>query len=306
VTDKAAKLVKDVEQAYWDLWLAYRNLETTKEARDGSLESWRGVSAKEVASDAEAEPTARNQYFLFRGKVVDALRAVYAGEHRLRFLLGLASEDGRLIRPCGNPTVTKIRFDWDEIRAEALENRNELTRQRWKIRQRAAELTAARAAALPAMDASNAQWQPAQQFALPIGYRTSTAGIRNAQMVLARDQAALEDIELSVVHELIGAVRNLDAAYVLAQTHSNRQKATAQEVDALTERHSEAASPDVLADAQNRRAVTAIEYWNSLADFANALTDVHLKKGSLLSYHNIVVDDPSAAEREEDNRDISD
>lgn len=304
VKDKAANLMKDVEQAYWDLWLAYRNLETTKEARDASLESWRGVSSGKETSDVESDT--RKQYFLFRGKVVDSLRAVYAGEHRLRYLLGLSSEDGRLIRPCENPTVTKTSFDWHKIRAEAVEDRTELTRQRWKVRQREAELAAAKAAALPALDASNAQWQPAKKSVAPIGYRNSMAGIRNAQMLLAREQAALEDVELNAVHELTEALRNLNAAYSLAQTHFNRRKATTQEVEALTERHSQVASPGVLADAHDRRAATAIDYWNSLADYANALSNLHLKKGSLLSYRNIVVDDSAATEREKDNSDALD
>jgi len=296
VKEAAANLVTDVERTYWDLWRGYRNLDTAKAGRDASQESWRDIHAQKVESDAPAvlEQAAREQYFLFRDKMSDAIRAIYAGEQRLRFLLGLPGEDGRLIRPSEDPTVTKTSFDWHEIRAEALENRTELSRQRWKLRQRETELVAAKA-----------QLQPSQESAPPIGYRTSMAGIRNAQMVLAREKAALEDIELNAVHQLTGAVRNLDEAYVLAQTHSNRWKATEQEVEALTERHSPLATPDVLADAHNRRAATAIDYWKSLADFANALSDVHLKKGSLLRYRNIVVDDYSAAEGEEENRDAS-
>lgn len=125
-------------------------------------------------------------------------------------------------------------------------------------------------------------------------------------MLLAREQAALEDVELNAVHELTEALRNLNAAYSLAQTHFNRRKATTQEVEALTERHSQVASPGVLADAHDRRAATAIDYWNSLADYANALSNLHLKKGSLLSYRNIVVDDSAATEREKDNSDALD
>jgi len=306
VKDKAASLVKDVEHAYWGLWRACRNLETTKEARDASLESWRGVSSEKEASDVEVECDARKQYFLFRGKVVDALRAVYAGEHRLRFLLGLSSEDGRLIRPCEDPSLTKASFDWDESRTEALDNRTELARQRWKLQQRELELAAAKAAAIPAISTSNAyQWTERQQL-LPVGKRAAMQGVRNAQLLLAREQAAMEDIELGVVHELAGAVRNLDAACSLAQTHSNSRRATEQEVEALKGRHSHSAAPDALADALGRRAATAIDYWKSLADFANALSDVHLKKGSLLSYRNIVVDDSAVTEREKDNRDASD
>ena len=294
--DAAANLVTDVERTYWDLWRGYRNLDTAKAGRDASQQSWRDIYAQKVESDApaELEQDARKQYFLFRRKMEDAIRAVYASGQRLRFLLGLPGEDGRLIRPSEDPTVTKTSFDWTKLQAEALENRPELARQRWKLRQSELELKAA-----------EAHLQPAQESALPVGYRTPMAGMRNAQLQLAREQAVLEDIELNAVHELTEAVRNLDAAYSLAQTHSNRRKASEQEIEALTKHHSQAASRDTLADAQNRRAATAIDHWKSLVDFANALSDFHLKKGSLLSYRNIVVDDSAAVERDEDNRDAS-
>lgn len=300
--DAAADVVRDVERAYWDAWRACRNLDTMKAGRDASLESWRNISSPRETSDAFE----REQYFLFRGEVENALREVYASEQRLRFLVGLASDDGRLIRPSDDPDLTRPRFDWNAIREEALENRTELSRQRWKIRQRELELAAAKAAAKPAMDVSNAyQWTERQQF-LPVGQRTQLSGIRNAQSLLVREQGALEDIELNAVHELTEAVRNLEAAYVLAQTYSSRRKAAGQEVEALTKHQSQGASPDALADAPNRRAATAIEYWNSLTDFASALGDFHLKKGSLLSYRNIVMDDSAAAEREKASRDASD
>jgi len=303
--DAAANVVADVERAYWDSWRAYRNLDTMKAARDASLESWRGITSEKEASDIALQRDAGRQYFVFRGKVVDAWRAVYVNEQRMRFLLGLPSDDGRLIRPCEAPSLTRTRFDWNEIRAEALENRAELTRQRWRLRQREAELAATKAAAKPATDAWNAYFPPDRGQLPPLGERTLRAGERNAQMLLAREQAMLEEIELSVVSELTGAIRNLDMASQRAQTYANRRKATERVAEVLADRSDSAAS-DALADAQSRRAAATIDYWKSLANFANALSDVHLKKGTLLSYRNIVTDDSSPAEREKGNGDVPD
>ena len=123
-------------------------------------------------------------------------------------------------------------------------------------------------------------------------------------MRLARERAVLQEIEMNVMRELMDAVRKLEAAYTLAQTGSNRRKAAEQEIETLTAPQSNAATTDVLADAQNRRADAAIHHWRSLADFANALSDMHFK-GTLLGYRNIVVDDTATAERGKDNRDAS-
>ena len=153
--DKVGRLVKDVEQAYWDLWLAYRNLETVKQARDGWLESRRRI-ASDSASSADIERDAREQAFLSRDTVEDASHSVDDGERRLRFLLGL-SGDGRLIRPSEAPSLTKPRLDWTKIQAETLENSPLIARQRWELRRSELELNAAKAAL-----ARNGQLQPAQ------------------------------------------------------------------------------------------------------------------------------------------------
>ena len=36
-------------------------------------------------------------------------------ENRLRYLMGLAATDGRLIRPKDEPTTAKVVFDWLEV-----------------------------------------------------------------------------------------------------------------------------------------------------------------------------------------------
>jgi hypothetical protein len=48
------------------------------------------------------------------------------------------------------------------------------------------------------------------QYQMPIGFRRELAGVRHAQLRLARDKALLEDMELDVSHGLSQAIRNLD------------------------------------------------------------------------------------------------
>ncbi len=149
-------LVSDTEQAYWELYFSYRNLEARKAGRDSSLEAWRKVHALYVeqsrGGEADKEAQAREQYFFFRSEVEQALSDVYRSESRLRFMMGIAASDGRLIRPSDEPTTARITFDWQQSLVEALSRSAELRKQKWVIKQRELELVAAKNLILPRLD----------------------------------------------------------------------------------------------------------------------------------------------------------
>ena len=149
-------LVSDTEQSYWELYFAYRNLEARKAGRDSSLEAWRKVHALYVeqsrGGEADKEAQAREQYFFFRSEVEQALTDVYRCENRLRYMMGISASDGRLIRPADEPTTARIAFDWQQSLVEALSRSAELRKQKWVIKQRELELTAAKNLLLPRLD----------------------------------------------------------------------------------------------------------------------------------------------------------
>ncbi len=168
----------NVENAYWDLYLAYRDLDAKIRARDAALESWRRVhalfTAGRAGGEAEKEAESREQYFRFQeevqnsleGRLIDGtqtfngssggtlrqIQGVRVSERRLRLLMGLPISDGRLIRPIDEPRMAKVVFDWEEVLNEALTRRVELRRQRWQIKRRELELIAARNYLLPNLD----------------------------------------------------------------------------------------------------------------------------------------------------------
>ncbi|QGJ69356.1 Cell division protein FtsK [Planctomycetales bacterium 10988] len=173
------RLVSDVENAYWDLYFAYRDLDARVAGRDSALETWRKIYALyeqgAKGGEADKEAQAREQYFLFRAQVEDALSGspggstqsgsgtrpgvfrgaggVYAREANLRLLLGIAATDGRLIRTTDEPTTAEVHFDWDAILHEAFCRRVELRRQRWLVKRRELELVAAKNFLKPRLDA---------------------------------------------------------------------------------------------------------------------------------------------------------
>ncbi len=169
--------VSDVENAYWDLYYAYRDLDAKINARDAALETWRRVSPQVAAGrlGAEQESLAREQYFRLQEDVQNALTGkllegthtnngssggtfrgtagVNLAERRLRLLMGIPINDGRTIRPADEPPEAKIVFCWDDILAEALTRRVELRRQKWIVKRRELELEAAKKFLLPTLDA---------------------------------------------------------------------------------------------------------------------------------------------------------
>ncbi len=168
----------NVENAYWDLYYSYRDLDAKVKARDTALETWRRIQALSEAGrrggEAEKEAQAREQYYRFESEVQDSLAGrpldgtrtnngshpgtfrglpgVLVNEKRMRLLMGVTPEHSTLIRPSDEPFPASVVFDWGSISTEALARRSELRRQRWRIKQRELELLATRNFLLPRLD----------------------------------------------------------------------------------------------------------------------------------------------------------
>jgi beta-lactamase regulating signal transducer with metallopeptidase domain len=129
-----SNMINDLERAYWDLYYNYRSLNAVQAGRDSALQTWRKVHALFVTGgkggEAAKEAQAREQYFLFRAQVENTLGMLHTAESRLRYMMGLGSTDGRLIRPVDQPTTAEVRFDWTEVLSEALNHPVELPQDR--------------------------------------------------------------------------------------------------------------------------------------------------------------------------------
>ncbi|MBX7165574.1 MAG: TolC family protein [Pirellulales bacterium] len=171
-------LVSNVENAYWDLYFAYRLLDARVKARDSALATWRRVEelyrSGAAGGSASDEAQAGARYFVLWSAVQDALSGraagstqplpgarsgaftgaggLYARESNLRFLMGVSLNDGRLIRPANEPTIARVAYDWNEVAGEALVRRVELRQQKWRIKRRELELVASRNFLLPQLD----------------------------------------------------------------------------------------------------------------------------------------------------------
>jgi len=339
-------LISDVENAYWELYFAYRDLDAKIAARARALETWRRIHALYAlgrqGGEAAKEAQAREQYFrldedvqnALTGKVIEkstsntfrGLGGVHANERRLRLIMGVQTNDGRLIRPSQEPVTAKVSFNWTEAVTSAMIDRSELRRQQWRIKRRELELNASKQFLLPQLDAvgryrwrgygrnllnangdkpirDNAyegllnggfqEWQLGFELSYPVGFRQAHSQIRNAQLNLAREVAVLETQELEIVHDLAGAFGEIERAYTVAQTNYNRRLASKQQLAALeaaydtADENQKARLLDLLLDAQRRLADAESRFYRSLAEYTVAIKQVHFHQGSLLTYNGV-------------------
>ena len=122
-------LVRDVEQSYWELYFAYRDLDTKIAARESSRETWenRKLRFDNGLGRPDDEAQARQQFFSFKAQAQNALTGtsngqpgVISAERNLRRLLGIGAADGRLIRPATEPLLAPVAFDWDQSQTSCL------------------------------------------------------------------------------------------------------------------------------------------------------------------------------------------
>ncbi|MGL4512195.1 MAG: TolC family protein [Lacipirellulaceae bacterium] len=347
--------LSNVENAYWELVFAYRDLESKKTARDNSLAAWQRVKELSESGLAGAESDkvaqAAEQYFRFQqdvenalaGRVTDGTRSfngstggtfqgaggVYVAERRLRLLMGAPINDGRLIRPATEPKPAEVVFAWDQVVASAISRRPETLAQRLRIKRRGMELQASKNFLLPDLDmvglyryrglgdnlydasvplsemgpnvgSGTDEWQMGFEMNVPLGYRRGHAGVRNAELALARERALLGELERQIVHDVSNAVAEQSRLYQNVQTAYNRRSAAVEQYEILNSSVVQESARgrridyDLLLDSIRRVSDAEIAYHRAAAEYAVALKNVNLESGNLLTYCNV-----HFAEREE-------
>ncbi len=160
--------VSDIENAYWDLYFAYRNLDAKIAARDSALEIWRRINALHESGrrggEADKEAQAREQYYRFQEEVQNALSGrlfegtrtfngssggtfranagVQVAERRLRMLIGYPINELQMLRPSSEPVGAPVTFNWEHLLWQSINRRSELRAQKFLVKRRELELEA--------------------------------------------------------------------------------------------------------------------------------------------------------------------
>ncbi|MDA7923863.1 TolC family protein [Mariniblastus sp.] len=166
-------LVNNVENAYWDLYFAYRLYESRKKSRDAALDTFTKINSRSDV-DKDAKDQASEQYWYFEdellaaqtGRVIDGTRSnngstggtfqgnigIQVAERRLRLLIGRKINSVDTIRPNQDPTIAGVKFNWNAISQEALRNRSEIRRQKLFVKHAGLEVAATYNFLLPRVD----------------------------------------------------------------------------------------------------------------------------------------------------------
>ncbi len=169
-------LISEVENAYWDLYFSYRNLEANIAGRNKAYEVFKQseAAAEGGRESTQAVAQAREQYQRFRAVVLDAMEGrpgggtrnfngsssgvfqsaggVRVNERKLRLLIGMPINGPQLLKPSEEPTIAGTQFDWQNSVSEAFQNREELLQQKWRIKQKELELVASKNFLQPRLD----------------------------------------------------------------------------------------------------------------------------------------------------------
>ncbi len=306
--EAVATLLKDVEETYWDLSLAYRTYDAETKARNSSLQTWREVKTGKDAGSVRGadEAQARDNYYEVRARVENALANVYQTELRMRRLMGLAVNDGRIMRPSDEPITAEVLPDWNIALSEALTMRPELRKQKWNIKSLELQHEASQSLVRPrldvvarydanglgdtlfrAYDAAIANQQNGYgvgfEFSMPLGFRGAQAQVKNYEHRMAKARSVLANQELEVSHELAATLQQVDQTYTIAKTNFNRRRAAEQRLQAFeAEQKRSKDVVDQLLRSQISLAQAEVSYFQSLIGYNKALTDLKFRKGTIL------------------------
>jgi len=264
-------IVRDVENNYWELYYAYRDLDTKASARESARETWenRKLRYENGVGRPDDEAQARQQYFAFQTQAQNALTGVLSGqpgvlgsERNLRRLMGLPTSDGKVIRPVSEPALAPVAFDWSQSQLQALDRRVEIRKQKWSIRQRELELLASKSlnkwrfdlvgqygfrgfgdnlfgsrsrnngsAFDDLINGDLDDWQVGVELGGAIGNRSGHLAIRNAELNLVRERVLLKEQQRQILHDLNAAFTEVDRAQLNLKSSFNSRVAVQEELD---------------------------------------------------------------------------
>lgn len=328
-------MLKDIEDLYWDLSLAYHTYDAAVIAQNSAKKTWQATTARSTSGlnggSTADEALARENFFESRVNTENALADLFTRESELRRILSLPVNDGRVIRPIDDPLDGGFDLNWDVALGEALTRRMELRKQKAKIKSLQLQYKAAKSLTKPRLDfvsgyqvnafgdqlfssddndgqtphglrsaygtlaqGDQTGWNLGVEFSVPLGQRQANAQLRNIELRLLKSKSALGVQELEISHELGAAFQSVDRWHKIAKSSLNRLQATETRIKALeaddnAKRNSNAngSSLDMLLRAYAARARASIEYSRSLTEYNKAVSEVHYRKGTLLSYNNI-------------------
>lgn len=237
--DAVQELVRGVIEAYWavvfartDVWARRQQVEQGEFAYV-LAEARKRQGLGTAGAEAQAKVALTN----FKAALIGSEANLLQREAALRNILGLPPTEPVRLTPITAPTPTRVEPQWPEIIRLAEERRPDLIELKLIIEADQQSLLVARNQALPRVDATAlyrwnglegqtptgahissapgqfTDWSLGVNFSVPLGLRQGRAGLRQAELILARDRANLGQGLHAALHNLAANMRNLAQFY---------------------------------------------------------------------------------------------
>jgi outer membrane protein TolC len=306
-------LLRDVENAYWQLYFSYQEVYSRKVGLELGLVLWqRAVDKLDAGSGNRAEVAqAREQFEFFKGNLITAENQLLTAEQELRRLLGVAPFDQFRLIPSDTPTEAQYTPDMTAAIHESMQLRPELAAQRFAVRQADLQLMRQKNGLLPDLSVSAVyglsgldnqfdqqfnrlfsnkytEWRLGVRYQRQIGERAANAATRNAQLALSRERFRLAELEHETLNELGTAFREIERSFVNIEIQRQRRRAAAEQLESRKANYELGKDTlDVLVRAQSVYADALRDEAQAVVQYNQSLAAWEFAKGTILINDNV-------------------
>ncbi|MCA9152491.1 MAG: TolC family protein, partial [Planctomycetales bacterium] len=256
--DSLQENVRGVIQGYWDLVAARTQLWAVEQ----QIAQAEQVLRREEALLRTGGDTTRGQvaqarvaYTNFVANRLASFNNLLEREAAFRGVLGLPPNTSTELLPMSAPITTHIDFNWDELLELAERSRPDLIELKLILEADTQLILQATNRTLPQFDAvalyrwnglegeipinvdvgsrpgEFTDWQLGVNFSVPIGLRQSRATLRERELILSRDRAAINQSMLEISHALAASLRRLELQYQQIEAFREARLAAAENLE---------------------------------------------------------------------------
>lgn len=237
--DALQEQVRGVVEAYWALVAARTELWARQRQVEQADQSYRLANARFNAAINNGAERAQSRVTLaqFKANLITAQANALQREAALRNIMGIPPSDSSLIIPTTQPTDLRYMPQWEILTSIAQERRPDLVELKLIIEADQQQILFANNQALPKLDGvalyrwnglegetpggnyvrspagQYTDWTLGVNFSVPLGLRQGRAGLRQRELIMARDQANLQQGLHNAIHQLATNVRTIDQTY---------------------------------------------------------------------------------------------
>ncbi len=310
--DSVQEMVRGVIEAYWDLVQARtdawaRKIQVEQSGEQAKREQARLDTRNGSLSDAAQ---ARVTYTQFKANLVAADALVLSRENTLRNILGLPPNDTRRIVPVSAPTTQRFKPEWNELVRIGEQRRPDIVELKLILQADEQRLLQATNQALPKLDAFGqyrwngidgetisgdhingtfTDWSLGINFSVPLGLRQGRAQIRQRELILAKDQANIQQSVHEAIHQLASTVQDIDSNFEQYLAYKDTRKAALENLQVQIEqfRFRRTIYLNVL-QALNDWGTAVTSESRSILSYNVSLANLERQTGTILETHGLV------------------